>query len=77
MTMSPFEPLEKLWRDLLSREPTLVTSAFEKLDPDSRVHVLRHLNAMISEKGWHKAQKISAQAALKMIQSNFPKESGR
>jgi hypothetical protein len=72
MTMSQFEPLEKLWGDLLSREPSLVIRAFEKLDPDIRQNVIKHLNAMVSEKGWHIEQKKSARIALKTIHSMFP-----
>ncbi len=73
MTMNPFESLEKVWGDLLSREPNLVKGAFEKLDPDNRHKIITHLKAMVDEKGWHKEQIKSARIALKTIQSNFPK----
>jgi hypothetical protein len=72
MNMSQFEPLEKMWGDLLSREPERVVMAFEKLDPESRINVVKHLQAMISEKSWHIEQKKSARIALKTIHSMFP-----
>ena len=68
--------MEKMWDDLLSREPELVISAFEKLDPESRKNVVKHLKAMVSEKGWHIEQKKSARITLKAIHSNFPKTPG-
>jgi hypothetical protein len=70
--MSQFEPLEKMWGDLLSREPDHVVMAFEKLDPESRINVVKHLKAMVSEKSWHIEQKKSARIALKAIHSKFP-----
>lgn len=72
MNMSQFEPLEKMWGDLLSREPDHVVMAFEKLDPENRINVVMHLKAMVSEKGWHSEQKKSARIALKTIHSRFP-----
>jgi hypothetical protein len=73
--MTSIEPLEKLWGDLLSREPDLVKNAFEKLDHVNRKNVINHLKTMIRETGWHKEQKKSARAALNIIDSNFPKDS--
>jgi hypothetical protein len=77
MTMSPIEPLEKLWGDLLSCESKIVIRAFEKLDFNSRQNVVVHLKAMASEKGWHIKQKKSARIALKAIESNYPKDTSR
>jgi len=74
MNMNSFEPLESLWGDLLSRDPTRVISAFEKIDPHSRLNVIKHLKTMTREKGWHIEQKESARIAAKVIQSYLQKD---
>ena len=61
--------LEKTWDALLSREPEKIVQTFSTLDPDSQHVVLEHLKNMVSEAGWHPEQVISAQAALKALQS--------
>jgi hypothetical protein len=65
--MNSFEPLEKIWDDLLSRDRDRVLAAFEKLDPKSRKNIIVHLKGMVSEKGWHKEQKLSAEFALSIL----------
>ena len=72
MIMSQNEPLEKMWDDLLSREPDIVTDAFQKIDHENRINVIKHLETMVNEKGWHIEQKKSARIALKVIRSKFP-----
>lgn len=59
--------LEQLWNDLLSRQPSLVRSAFETLDADSRTAVVAHLQRMAHESGWYPDQQASAAAALKAL----------
>ena len=71
--MNQFEPLEKMWGELLSRQPDLVISAYEKLDTENRKNVIQHLQTMAKKKGWHIEQKKSAQIALNAILSKFPK----
>jgi hypothetical protein len=61
--------LEILWNDLLSRDSKQVQRAFSRLDEESRQAVLQHLNRMAVEAGWHPEQRISAEAALKALDS--------
>ena len=61
------DPLEQLWEQLLSRQPELVRSAYNRLSPDEQAYVLRHLGRMASEEGWHVEQVLSAQAALQAL----------
>jgi hypothetical protein len=64
----PMDPLEKLWSEILSRDESLIKTAFHRLDPSSQKTVLHHLQKMISESGWHTEQRKSAQAALTVLQ---------
>lgn len=59
--------LEQAWDDLLSREPERIESRFKSLDLKSQKVVIEHLNAMVSENGWHQVQVISAQKALNAL----------
>lgn len=59
--------LEKAWDDLLSRESELIEKRFNSLDPKSQKVVVEHLNAMVTESGWHPVQVISAQEALDIL----------
>jgi len=61
--------LERLWNDLLSREARIILQAFTMLDKESQQAVLRHLNRMSEEPGWHPEQRISAKAALRALSS--------
>jgi hypothetical protein len=58
------DPLEQLWSDLLSRDKELISAAFQSLNPASQQNVLVHLHRMLTEDGWHREQRKSAQAAL-------------
>jgi hypothetical protein len=61
--------LEQLWNDLLSRENRLILKAFTILDKESQQAVLQHLSRMSEEPGWHPEQRISAKAALRVLDS--------
>jgi len=60
--------LETIWNSLLSRDPDEIRKVFSELDPASRKVVLNHLNAMVSEEGWHPEQVSSARIALKALE---------
>lgn len=60
--------LESIWNSLLSRDPDQIRKVFSELDPASRKVVLNHLNAMVSEEGWHPEQVSSARIALKALE---------
>lgn len=64
----PFDPLERLWNSLLSRQPELVRAAFLPLQAEEKQAVLIHLRKMVSEPGWHPEQQLSAGAALKALE---------
>lgn len=70
--MNEYEPLEKMWGELLSREQDLVILAFQKLDQENRSNVVKHLKTMVNENGWHREQKKSARFALRVIHSKYP-----
>ena len=59
--------LEDLWDALLSREPGQVRKAFAGLDEGERLAVRAHLQRMATQPGWHREQRISAQAALEAL----------
>ena len=59
--------LEQAWDDLLSREPKRIESRFKSLESKSQKAVIEHLNAMVTESGWHPVQVISAQKALNTL----------
>lgn len=61
------ESPELFWDKLLSRQPEQVMAAYSRLLPDEQVLVLRHLECMATEPGWHSEQRFSAQAALDAI----------
>jgi len=61
---------EYLWENLLSRQPELIRSAFDSLDPETRRHVLAHLQRMVTEEGWHAEQQASARAALDTLEGS-------
>ncbi|PJF41678.1 MAG: hypothetical protein CUN55_11600 [Phototrophicales bacterium] len=60
--------LEQFWADILSRNAELIRHAFEMLeDIQERQAVLAHLSKMATEEGWAESQRISAQAALRVL----------
>jgi hypothetical protein len=53
-----------LWDSLLSREPILISTAFNRLSQADQKSVVKHLQKMIDEDGWLPIQKESAQIAF-------------
>lgn len=62
------DDLERLWDQLLSRQPEQIRQAFQSLQPGEQTAVMAHLQRMASEDGWHPEQRRSAQAALTALQ---------
>lgn len=58
---------ESIWEVLLSREPEMVSAAYESLQPDEQAAVREHLLKMVTEPGWQPGQRASAQVALDVI----------
>jgi len=69
------EQEETLWEKILSREERQIRQAVCGLSPQEVRRVLQHLQAMLSEEGWHPEQQRSAQAALDVLQPSNRKES--
>ena len=59
--------IEELWERILSRDKEQIKKAFLSLNQEEKQQILAHLNEMSSGSGWHKEQKISADAALEVI----------
>ena len=55
---------DQIWDHLLSRKPDLIKNTFQQLNGADKKNVILHLQRMISESGWHKEQKKSAEIAL-------------
>ena len=62
--------IDLVWEQILSRDPELIQAMYEELTMDEQMAVLKHLNIMISEEGWHPEQVKSAQVALKTLNKN-------
>ena len=63
------------WKNLLSREPSLIQSIYSKLDSSNKEAIKEHLQRMVSELDWHAEQVKSARIALEVIQKiNTKKE---
>jgi hypothetical protein len=63
----PFDALENIWDQLLSRVPEQVRLAFSGLEPEEQQAILEHLRKMAAEPGWHPEQRRSAEAALEAL----------
>ncbi len=63
----PDAGLEDFWDNILSGESARVQAAFQSLDEVSQEAVLRHLQKMASEEGWHPLQQKTARAALEIL----------
>lgn len=61
------DPLERLWDNLLSRQPDQIRLVFSGLTVDEQQAIRTHLLRMVEEPGWHPEQRISARAALDAI----------
>ncbi len=66
MLIDPLSP-ETVWDAILSRNPGWIVTAFKELDPDEQENILKHLERMTKEEGWHIEQMESAQVALEVI----------
>jgi hypothetical protein len=60
--------IEELWDSLLSREPLLISTSFNRLSHADQKSVVKHLQKMIDEDGWLPIQKESAKIALFTIE---------
>lgn len=60
---------EDLWSAILSQDEKKVSGFVKILDPETVEYLNRHLNKMISEEGWHPAQRASASFALQIIKN--------
>ena len=67
---SDFDSLEDFWGEILSRNKELIRAAIDRLDLIEREAVLVHLKRMVDEPGWQSEQRISAQAALEILDTN-------
>lgn len=61
------DDLEALWSGLLSRDTTTVRLVFNSLSKREQDAIVKHLERMSTEPGWHPAQRASAKAALKIL----------
>jgi hypothetical protein len=62
--------LEEFWEELLSRQPSRITAAYAKISGAEKDSIIKHLNKMTTEPGWHPEQRKSAQAALNVLKPN-------
>lgn len=58
------DSIDHLWYALLSRQVDLVRKAYHSLQEDEKQAILKHLQQMASQEGWHPEQRLSAQQAL-------------
>lgn len=65
--MNNDQQLEIIWDAILSRDPALITSMFQKLDEGSQNIIKSHVIRMVQESGWQPEQVESAMIALKTI----------
>jgi hypothetical protein len=72
MKNESYSSLEILWCNLLSRQPALIREAFDVLNKSEQEIVITHLHKMASEAGWQPEQRLSAQAALKVLTPSNP-----
>jgi hypothetical protein len=67
--MSDFDfDLESLWEGLLSRDPQQIKNSYQTLSTQEGQSVLAHLKRMVTEPGWNAEQRVSAKAALDVLQ---------
>ena len=63
------DDLENLWKGLLSRDAARVQGIFSRLEIAEQQAVMKHLERMSLEDGWHPEQRASARAALEALAS--------
>ena len=68
MNIEP-DQLERIWDNLLSRQPEVITATFSSLDSRNRKAVIMHLQCMMSETGWQPEQQSSAKAAIQALET--------
>ena len=61
--------IERLWNEILSREPARIQAAFKNLPKKEKLAVRAHLIKMTTESGWHPPQIESAKIALAAIKT--------
>jgi HPt (histidine-containing phosphotransfer) domain-containing protein len=61
--------VEQLWDHLLSRQPDSIRYAYSTLDAQGQQAVMEHLHRMASEAGWQAEQRLSARAALQVLEA--------
>jgi len=69
--LSSSDDLEKLWDQLLCRDPDKIRGAFTNLSTSEQQEVLAHLSRMSNEPGWHPEQRTSARCALEALNILF------
>jgi len=67
--------LELLWNGLLSRKREQILAAWQTLTTEEQRAVVAHLQRMVTEVGWTEPQRISAQAALDVLEDGNERES--
>ena len=73
MNIEP-DQIERLWDDLLSRQPQLIRAAFASLNASDQKAVLAHLHHMVKDTGWQPEQKISAEFAIQTLETQSRQE---
>jgi len=58
---------EEIWFEILSRKPKKIHDRFSNLSTSDQQAIINHLKKMISDDGWHKEQRHSAQIAIDVI----------
>ena len=66
------DDLALLWDGLLSRQATLIRTAWATLSPGEKRAVYAHLLRMTTEEGWTEPQRASAQMALVVLGKQRP-----
>ncbi len=69
------DDLELLWNGLLSRKREQILAAWQTLTTEEQRAVVAHLQRMVTEVGWTEPQRISAQAALDVLEDGNERES--
>ena len=64
------EPLDDLWREILSSEPARIRRVWRRLTDDECRAVLEHLRRMTEQTGWQPEQCAAAAAALRVVRES-------
>jgi hypothetical protein len=71
---SVLDQLDRLWENLLSRQPDLIRAAYASLAARDQKAVLAHLHRMVNDTGWQPEQQLSAKAALQALDTQSKQE---